>query len=603
TAEALNMLRLVAPAAGELTHFNPATFQVWGSNSRSGWDDAGWQELGGGVTGFQSPVGRLESAVESMLFFGNDTPYRFYKVVFPQLSGIAASLIPDAHLQLAEAELFQAVQRPQSVGESFGTVPEGAGVDKAIDGEPGTNYVNLEGSGTGLTMSFADPLAMNTLWLASRSGDSLWQTDPAAVAIYGMESGDTDWDAPGWVKLGEAETGLADEQGSVSLIRFANDAAYRHYRIEFTATKADREGLPNQGVQVADVRLMRAVMGSAAINVRPLAEAITSSEAGGTGVQVFGAVYEAPKLLASFEPGAGASGDTALEAVAHEGGLSVGELWQSEPVAAGADGRWPAFQNETQTELDPERYVSFTVTPLSTQSGDKLVRVAAIEMTTRSFQGQGARYAALAHSGDGFNSFVKLELDPTAELETLRFDLGNLEVEEETEFRIYVWGMSASADADGNLQGSDAEYLASSSDAGFDAGLRIHGWIENQPPERIEASIGQMSARTVISVPGTLNELPESQRALLAKAGPDDIVDIRYQVWEYLGEDTTLDLADENAFVSPSQWRKVGANETQAAGAPPVLASTDGFADVQRGQWVKDRRTVRAITLQIVSDL
>ncbi|MFM7569053.1 MAG: hypothetical protein ACKO8O_10170, partial [Betaproteobacteria bacterium] len=329
-----------------------------------------------------------------------------------------------------------------------------------------------------------------------------------------------------------------------------------------------------------------------------------SSVAGaGSGVQVYGAVYQAPALLASFEPGLAASGEAALQAIEHQAGFSVGELWQSAPVAAEADNRWPAFQGEIQGEIDPERFISFTLTPISTQSGDKLVRVASIEMTTRSFQGQGARHAALAHSGDGFSSYVTLELDPSAKLETLRFDLGNLQVKEETEFRIHVWGMAATPDADGNPQGSDAEYLTSSTDARFSAGLRIHGWVENQPPEPIEASIGQLSARTVISVPGTLNELPESQRALLAKAGPDDIVDVRYQRWEYLGENTTLDLADENAFVSPSLWRKVAANETRAADALPVLSSTDGFADVTRGQWVEDRRTIRAITLQIVSDI
>ncbi|NBS66845.1 MAG: hypothetical protein EBT33_21365, partial [Betaproteobacteria bacterium] len=134
------------------------------------------------------------------------------------------------------------------------------------------------------------------------------------------------------------------------------------------------------------------------------------------------------------------------------------------------------------------------------------------------------------------------------------------------------------------------------------AGLRVLGWVENQPAKPIEASIGRSSPRIVVGNPGNIAALPESQRALLAQASPDDVVDVRYQIWEYLGDNTTLDLADEGAFISPNLWRKVGINEV-ASGELPVLASTDGFADVQRGQWVEDRRTVLAVTLQIVDDL
>ncbi|MFM7567807.1 MAG: hypothetical protein ACKO8O_03780, partial [Betaproteobacteria bacterium] len=223
-------------------------------------------------------------------------------------------------------------------------------------------------------------------------------------------------------------------------------------------------------------------------------------------------------------------------------------------------------------------------------------------MTTRSFQGRGAKFAALAQSGDGFQSVVQVELDPEAEVEALRFDLGGLEVSEKTELRVYVWGMEATVDQDGNLVGSDAEYLASSADAGDDAGLRLVGWVENAPPAVIEADIGRTSPRVVIANPGSLSDLPESQRQLLARAGPDDVVDVRYDIYEYLGEATTLDLADEIAFASPGQWRRVGLNETPS-GSLPMLASTDGFAKVERGQWVKDRRTIREITLSITEDL
>ena len=59
---------------------------------------------------------------------------------------------------------------------------------------------------------------------------------------------------------------------------------------------------------------------------------------------------------------------------------------------------------------------------------------------------------------------------------------------EETEFRIYVWGMETGTDAEGNpVESGDGEFLASTDGTGGAAGLRILGWVENQPPKPIEA--------------------------------------------------------------------------------------------------------------------
>ena len=63
------------------------------------------------------------------------------------------------------------------------------------------------------------------------------------------------------------------------------------------------------------------------------------------------------------------------------------------------------------------------------------------------------------------DSRVVVELDPAAGLETLRFNLGNLEVAEETEFRIYVWGMETGTDAEGKPVTRVENYCATGSEA------------------------------------------------------------------------------------------------------------------------------------------
>ena len=89
---------------------------------------------------------------------------------------------------------------------------------------------------------------------------------------------------------------------------------------------------------------------------------------------------------------------------------------------------------------------------------------------------------------------------------------------------------------------------------------------------------------------------------MLAQASPRDVLDLQYQRYVYLGDDSTLDLSSAATFMIASLWRQVLPNDVAPDGLS-TLASTDGVADVRKGQWVEDRRDLLSVTLQITDDL
>ncbi|MFM7571206.1 MAG: hypothetical protein ACKO8O_21270, partial [Betaproteobacteria bacterium] len=218
-----------------------------------------------------------------------------------------------------------------------GESPSGQDVSRVNDGDVDTVYRNSAGAGSGFQVSYASARVINRLHLIAANDRPGW--DPVDYEIYGSTDPQPDWEYGTWALLGDGPTGLAGVPGSSSTIDFDNPTAYAHYKVVFPTTRGAEivEGVELRELQLADAQLLNATTGTAGITVRSMSEAITSSAAAGTGVQVFGAVYEAPVLLASFEPGTGASGEVALEAIRHQAGFEVGALAQSAPVAAQAD--------------------------------------------------------------------------------------------------------------------------------------------------------------------------------------------------------------------------------------------------------------------------
>ncbi|MFM1856240.1 MAG: hypothetical protein RLZ83_1549, partial [Pseudomonadota bacterium] len=306
------------------------------------------------------------------------------------------------------------------------------------------------------------------------------------------------------------------------------------------------------------------------------------------------ATTDEPVLLAAWDPTGEQVADAGLAGVAWSQAVSVSPLTLTGlSQGMGNSDALPLFDAVTDAEINRDRYASFIVSPVASQAGEQVLSLRQLEVSTLNYTADGgARHAALAISLDGFDSLIQIELDPTATQEVWVFDLGDLQIDQATEFRLYAWGMS----------GAEADYedLASSAIEGA-GGLRLVGQVRSAPPVLSDAGVGRATDRITIATPaGDLGALSESQRQLLNDIRPEDILEVAYQRYQYLGEDTTLDLSAEGLFGNPGLWRKVWASEQSPSG---TLASSDGVADVRTGQWVEDRRALRSITVQVRDDL
>ncbi|MEI6160088.1 MAG: tripartite tricarboxylate transporter substrate-binding protein, partial [Roseococcus sp.] len=118
----------------------------------------------------------------------------------------------------------------------------------------------------------------------------------------------------------------------------------------------------------------------------------------------------------------------------------------------------------------------------------------------------------------------------------------------------------------------------------------------------VKYGVGRSSDRVTITNPSDFGSLTESHKALLAQASAADVIETQYRRYEWIGEEATVDLSAVGTFNNALLWREVGAT----ARAPvnlPVLASSDGIADVVKGQWVENRRDLLSVTLQVTDDI
>ncbi|MFM8557486.1 MAG: WD40/YVTN/BNR-like repeat-containing protein, partial [Betaproteobacteria bacterium] len=242
TPEAFNALRLVAAKDGP-AQWDPKTWRVLGSNVSASWTEAVWTELGSGDTLLADARGS-----SSVVMFDNTTPYTHYAIVFPEVKGVSGG---KSYLQIAEAQLFRA-----PLGSPGGS-PVDQAVDKATDGNLGTNYLNFEANGSGYAVTLARPEALDTLLLVSRLTNPLWPWDPSTWEVYGSNSAQAFTDE-GWELLGSGQTGLADTQGSSTLLNFGNDEAWRSYKVVFPSVKGGMPGL--EAAQIAEAQLLRSAV-------------------------------------------------------------------------------------------------------------------------------------------------------------------------------------------------------------------------------------------------------------------------------------------------------------------------------------------------------
>ncbi|NBS65984.1 MAG: discoidin domain-containing protein, partial [Betaproteobacteria bacterium] len=243
-AKALNSLLLTSRTNDDIWQWDPKTWEVWGSNNSVDWGDTSWTKLGAGDTLLGDARGS-----QSVVSFANDTPYRFYKVVFPTTKGISQG---KAYMHLAEALLFAAPAG--TVNGSPGSSPNNELVGNVIDGNPATKYLNTTGPGSGFTFTLPTEQVLDALSLTTRTNDNIWQWDPKTWQVWGSNDSAV-WDATTWTQLGEGATGLANGRGASSVVAFNNTTAYKFYKVVFPTTKGVFTG--KSYMHVADAKLFK----------------------------------------------------------------------------------------------------------------------------------------------------------------------------------------------------------------------------------------------------------------------------------------------------------------------------------------------------------
>ncbi|MFM7568467.1 MAG: hypothetical protein ACKO8O_07175, partial [Betaproteobacteria bacterium] len=247
-AKPMNAMLLVSRTNDDIWQWDPKTWEVWGSNNSVDWGDTDWVKLGEGDTGLANARGS-----SSVVSFANDTPYRFYKVVFPTIKDFYQG---KAYLHLAEARLFE--MQSGGLTSTPGQSPANEMVENALDGDPATKYLNQTGPGSGYTLSLDAPQVFDSLALTTRTNDDIWQWDPKTWEVW-ASNGSLSWPGAavattsGWTRLGAGNTGLANSRGAASVVTFNNQTAYTHYTVVFPTVKGSFEG--NTYMHIADARL------------------------------------------------------------------------------------------------------------------------------------------------------------------------------------------------------------------------------------------------------------------------------------------------------------------------------------------------------------
>ncbi|PTQ89524.1 calcium-binding protein [Agitococcus lubricus] len=128
-----------------------------------------------------------------------------------------------------------------------GTSPAGEDVTKAFDDNTGTKYVNNSGASTGVLVDMGTARLITGLGLTT-ANDAMYR-DPTSYSIYGSNTSTS----AGMVLISSGALAPPDARNTAYPdIYFANETAYRYYRIVFESI---RGGGGDTLVQVSEIRL------------------------------------------------------------------------------------------------------------------------------------------------------------------------------------------------------------------------------------------------------------------------------------------------------------------------------------------------------------
>jgi hypothetical protein len=145
-----------------------------------------------------------------------------------------------------------------AVTDNFGSASNYPGMEgpaQAIDGDPGTKYLNFAGKNSGFIVNRADGSPTIVENFQMTTGNDAPGRDPAAWALYGTDEPVTSpdnslGDQENWTLVDEGMVMLPDDRGALGpLVGVNNATAYGAYRMVITDLKDTNDPI----MQVAEV--------------------------------------------------------------------------------------------------------------------------------------------------------------------------------------------------------------------------------------------------------------------------------------------------------------------------------------------------------------
>lgn len=269
-----NVVGLQLTAANDAPERDPVTFDLYGTNDpilsgpHSSGDLETYTLIASGSTGLDADPGR--EMLGSVVDFTNGQSFDAYKLIFPTLRNpIGANSMQVADVQLFQGTggtnpIFPSASSAVPVADigSASNYPGGENPSLALDGDPGTKYLNFANTNSGLIVSRADGEAVKVTSLTFTTANDAPGRDPLQFELYATHDPVSSPDN----SLGDQENWLLVDAGSTGLEPFGTDPEgrfqtgasqpiasgefYNAYRLVFTEL---RGGAGEPIMQVADV--------------------------------------------------------------------------------------------------------------------------------------------------------------------------------------------------------------------------------------------------------------------------------------------------------------------------------------------------------------
>jgi glucose/arabinose dehydrogenase len=279
--------------ANDVAARDPVSFVLQGTNDtitsapHSNGRNENWTTIATGS--IAAPVARLATA--SPISFTNNTSYTSYRLFFPEVRN------PDAanSMQLAEVDFWSGtaatgtniiapdafiipIQDAEPAGGSESNFPGGESPAQAIDGNPGTKYLNFGRENSGFIVTPSAGATTVTSFQITTANDAV-ERDPTGWALYGtndaiQSQNNSFGNAENWTLIDTGSLDLpAARNAPGAVVAVDNNVAYTSYRMIFTGVK---DAGAADSVQIAEVQFFGDGGGSATPSRLTI-------EAGGTG--------------------------------------------------------------------------------------------------------------------------------------------------------------------------------------------------------------------------------------------------------------------------------------------------------------------------------